>query len=306
MKPRSLVVLFSLLTLGLRAQAPIPVSLVGLLQEMPPPPTNLMAARQLMDPGDPTKKGVQLQAYEAKLQKTQTDIISPPATQSLQQKYADPAFQQKMASMSDAEKVAMAMQMQAEMQSSMSAGASRPHPPTAEMKTAIAGFQQFNLAEAQAGGVKARTAMAEATKVNDERAKEKAAHDKIDADAQAAFDKMSFKDGVDSPAAFAVQRKLQAAAWQSHFDLINAHLAADRKVWDDAKAAALPALTKLDADLKAIKYADGESATNRQMMSSYQGAGVRRLLTLLELAESDLAYAGDWSSRYENWQKSGQ
>ena len=38
--------------------------------------------------------------------------------------------------------------------------------------------------------------------------------------------------------------------------------------WDDAKAAALPALTKLDADLKAIKYADGESATNRQMMST--------------------------------------
>jgi hypothetical protein len=208
-----------------------------------------------------------------------------------------------MESMSDAEKVAMAMKMQADLQAGMNAGASRPHPLSPEMRTAIAGFQQFNLAEAQAGAAKIPSIAADNAKAAALRDQEKAAHDKIDADARASFGSQNFKDGVESPAAIAALQKIEAAAWQKHFVLVNARLAAERSAWDQAKAELLPALTKLDADLAAIHYASGESATNRQLMSSYQSAGVWRLLKLLELAESDLTDAAGWYHRYENAQK---
>jgi hypothetical protein len=298
-----------LVSITLFSQQPVKINLLEYFDKVMPPPASAKEAYDKLGCNVPNRQepctaDSIFEPLMADLEKIQIDISMPPNTAQgdLMKKMQDPEFQKKMETMSEEEKMQLAMQMSQSMQ--MTPGSMKPEP-----KAVMDCLKEQGKLNEQNGN----EAMSLNTRIQAElkRQQELAVkHNAVDAWQEAEIKKLPVihsggegDDGPDPRAVFAVQ----ANAFKKHLAIVDGDLAQTGKSWLERRSKSIQRFTPYEKALEKIHYgADAKNTITKTNLSTGQTLMVGSISNLIAVSQKAYNDAAGWYDRYAQFQKQNQ
>lgn len=290
------------------AQKPIKVDLLPYFNKILPPPATAAEAYTKADCGTPDSPhdcelGKTFEAFEAEMAAFNMQISSPDAAATmadggnLSKAVQDPAFQEKLKNMSDADKMKMAMAMQKDVMKNSRPSASYEKPAVTNVLKEIGTINDLDAKSAMAD-------MNAAAAENQDRIAFDAQQDSVDAGEDAEVDKLPKPFTVDGEAGNqhvpdpAVEKSVRMKHWEKHITLVNDRLARLGKEWIGKRTLYVSRYKKFATDLAAIHYGDDANGeATRRMLASGQSRMVSAIQNLGALSRQQWELGAQWQQR---------
>jgi hypothetical protein len=297
------------------SQQPVKVNLLEYFDKVLPPPVtakeaydkcgcNVLERTAYAKIGDCTADSL-FKRLTDDLGKIQLDISTPATgTQGdLMRKMQDPEFQKKMESMSEDEKMKLAMEIQAE-NTAMVTGPMKPEPRTVtaalkEMgklnETNVNDLQNLN-ANVQAEMQHQQEVEAKHNAVNDWEAAEIKKLPIINSGGES--------DGAPDPKAV---YSVTVNAFKKHFAIVEAELARTGKSWGEQRSKSKQLFTPYETSLEKTHYGDdAKNKITKSTLSTGQTLMIGAISNLIRGSQTAYNAAADWYDRYVQYQKQYQ
>ncbi len=291
------------------SQQPVNINLLEYFDKVTPPPSSAKAAYEkcgcnIPDRQEPCVADSLFKPLLDKLQQIQADISMPPNTPQgeMMKKMQDPEFQKKMETMSEQEKMQLAMQMSQSMQ--MTPGPMKPEP-----KAVMDCLKEEGKINEQHGN----EAMGLNTRIQTELKHQQeleAKHNAVDAWQEAEIKKLPVihscgegDDGPDPKAVFAVQNN----AYKRHLAIVDEELVKTGKAWMEQQSKFIQRFTPFEIALEKTHYgADAKNALTKTNLSAGQTLMIGSISNLLAVSQKSYNDAVGWYYRYVQFQRQNQ
>jgi hypothetical protein len=309
---KSLITVLAMLFVSAIAlsQQPAKVNLLGYFDKVPVPPTTVKEAYDKCGCNVPNRQGdctadSLFKNLTDDLGKIQIDISTPATgTQGdLMRKMQDPEFQKKMETMSDDEKMKLAMQIQAE-NTAMVTGPMKPEPQAVIAVLKETGnITETNANEAQNLNVTVQAEMQHQQEVE-------AKHNAVNDWEEAAIKKLPVihtgGEGGDEPDPKAVLA-VKANAFKKHFAIVETELARTGKSWAEQRTKSKLLFTPYEQGLEKIHYGDdAKNKITKQNLSTGQTFMIGSITNLIAGSQKAFNEAAGWYDRFAQFQKQSQ
>jgi hypothetical protein len=292
------------------SQQPVKVNLLEYFDKVPPPPASVKEAYDKCGCNIPNRQGdcsadSLFKPLTDKLGQIQLDI-STPATGvqgDLMRKMQDPEFQKKMKTMSDDEKMKMAMEIQAE-NTAMMTGPMKPEPRavTAALKE-MGKLNETNANDLQNLSVNMQVEMRHQQELE-------AKHTTVTEWARAEINKLPMIDqggeagGGPDPKAV---HNLNISTFKKHFAIVEAELARTGKSWTEQRTNSKKLFTPYETSLEKIHYGDdAKNKITKTTLSTGQTLMIGSISNLISGSQKAHNDAANWYDRYVQFQKQSQ
>ena len=292
------------------SQQPVKVNLLEYFDKVLPPPTTVKEAYDKCGCNVPNRQGEctadsLFKSLMDDLGKLQMDIATPATgTQGdLMRKMQDPAFQEKMKTMSDDEKMKLAMEIQAE-NTAMVTGPMKPEPQavTAVFKE-VGKLNETNAKDMENLNVAVQADMQHQQEVE-------AKHNDVTEWERAEISKLPMINqggeagGGPDPKAV---HNVNISAFKKHFAIVEAELARTGKSWGEQRMKSKQLFAPYEQGLERIHYGDdAKNKITKQTLSTGQTLMIGSISNLIGGSQKAYNEAAGWYDRYVQFQKQNQ
>ncbi len=308
---KSSIVLASLflVSVAVFSQQPVKVNLLEYFDKVIPPPASAKEAYDKCGCNIPNREGdckadSLFKGMTDYLGKVQMDIATSNGPQAdMMKKMQDPEFQKKMQSMSDDEKMKLAMEMQAA-NTAMVTGPMKPEPRgvTAVLK------EQGKLTETNANDLQNLNSNVQAEMQHQQEVEAK--HNAVNDWEAAEIKKLPIinsggesEGGPDPKAVYSVSMN----AFKKHFAIVEAELARTGKSWGEQRTKSKQLFTPYEQGLEKIHYGDdAKNKMTKSTLSSGQTLMIGSITNLIVGSQKAYEDAASWYDRYVQFQKQNQ
>ncbi len=292
------------------SQQPVKVNLLEYFDKVPPPPTTVKEAYEKCGCDTPNRQGdctadSLFKSLTDYLGKVQLDIATPATgTQGdLMRKMQDPAFQEKMKTMTEDEKMKLAMEIQAE-NTAMVTGPMKPEPRAVTVALQEMGkLNETNANDLQNLNVRVQAEMQHQQEIE---AKHNAVNDWESAEIKKLpiINSGGESEGWPDPKAV---YGVKINAFKKHFAIVEAELASTGKSWGEQRTKSKQLFTPYETSLEKIHYGDdAKNKITKTNLSSGQTLMIGSITNLILGSQKAYSDAASWYDRYVQFQKQNQ